>query len=151
MSLSYRKQLAIAGLALMATAGAGAQQSYFIPSVEMSVEQHTNQELTPVAELSDDSTAYIATVEALWGRRTERVDTSLRPRIRVQEYPVREGIDPIEAFLDFQTLHKTLRGEYGLTAGFARQDSFHAEYGEAGFDDADPEAPERTDTGIVLA
>lgn len=153
MSSSSRRRLQCGCawlLALCAGPLCQAQQTYFIPSVEVSAEQHTNRELQPVADLQDSSTAYIATLEALWGRRDERVDTYLRPRIRFQEYPDRKGIDPVEAFLDFQTRRRSLRGEYMLNAAFARQDSFNAEFGEAGFDGTDPEVPDRTDTGIVL-
>jgi hypothetical protein len=138
-------------LALAYSSLAGAQQNYFIPLLELSSEFHTNRELTPLQDVEDESVAYIASVEAIAGRRSERSQTELRPRVRLQEFPDRDGVDPLEAFVDLSTLYRTLRGEYGLVARFARQDTINSEIGEAGFDGETPTDPDLTDTGIVLA
>ncbi len=73
----------------------------------------------------------------------------MRPRIQFQEFPDRQGIDPVEYFLDLRAKHRTLKGEFGLFARYARQDTYNAEYGQAAFDPFDPK-PTSTDGGIVF-
>jgi hypothetical protein len=151
MSSLFRNRL-IAGVAF-ASAAAFAQQvtaqTYVVPSVEVSSEYHTNRELTPTAP--DATTGYIATAQALMGKRTPRSQTELRPRVRFQEYPQRSGVDPLDVFLDLQSDFRTLTSEYSLLASFSRQDTFNAEFGSAGIDTTGPETPTaHNDTGIVF-
>jgi len=153
MSLSFRSSTIVAAALLLAAASTreAAAQSYVVPSVELSSEYHTNRELTAVPGQADPTTGYIATAQALIGKRTPRSQTELRPRVRFQEYPDRNGVDPVDMFLDLQSTYSTLRSNYSLLASASRQDTFNAEFGAAGIDTSGPETPASYgDTGIVF-
>ena len=126
-------------------------QTYVIPSVELSSEYHTNRELNAAPGQADPMTGYIATAQALIGKRTQRSQTELRPRVRFQEYPDRSGVDPVDLFLDLQSDFRVLKGTYQVVVNASRQDTFNAEYGLAGVDTSGPETPDsHNDTGIVF-
>ena len=112
----------------------GVAQNYVVPSVEVSSEYHTNRELNAAPGQADATTGYIATGQALIGKRTPRSQIELRPRVRFQEYPDRDGVDPVDLFLDLQGEFRTLRGIYSVLASASRQDTFNAEFGQAGID-----------------
>ncbi len=154
MSLSSRSGRAIAvatSLIAGTWAGEALPQSYFVPNVELSSEYHTNRELTSVPGQADATVGYIATLQALTGKRTQRSQTEVRPRVRFQEYPDRSGVDPVDLFLDLQSDYRMLRTKYSLLASASRQDTFNAEFGQAGIDTTGPEIlPGRNDTGIVF-
>jgi hypothetical protein len=137
--------------ALAATTSGWAQHVYFVPTVEATVEGNTNRELIPIPELEDESINYRLNALALWGRRTERSELELRPRVQFQEFPDREGIDPVEYFLDVRGKHRTLKGGTAVFARYAHQDIYNAEYGDAGFDQFDPDRSDVTSSsGIVF-
>jgi hypothetical protein len=153
MSSSCRNTATVLAASILgfSFAGEAAAQSYFVPTVELSSEYHTNRELTPVPGQEDAMVGYIATMQALIGKRTQRSQTEFRPRVRLQEYPDRSGVDPVDLFLDLQSDFRTLKGIYSILASASRQDSFNAEYGTAGIDTTGPETPEsHNDTGIVF-
>ena len=153
MSSLFRKSTLGAATFVLAAAFAqeAAAQSYVVPSVELSSEYHTNRELTPVPGQADPTTGYIATAQALIGKRTPRSQTELRPRVRFQEYPDRNGVDPLDLFLDLQSDFRTRASTYSLLASASRQDTFNAEFGTAGIDTTGPETPAgHNDTGIVF-
>lgn len=154
MSSSYLKRSACAlPLALAAAPVLHAQQVYFIPKVEVGAEWHSNRELTPNPALEDSSTAYKATLEGLWGRATPRSETEVRPRVVLQEFPDRQGVDPAEYFLDLRSTYRTLKSEWSLLGEFSQQDTYNAEFGTARGDDFDPENPdvdEVANSGIVF-
>jgi hypothetical protein len=135
-------------LALAAPLSAWAQQTYFVPTVEATVEGDTNRELVPIEELEDESHNYRLNALALWGRRTERSELEVRPRVQFQEFPDREGIDPVEYFFDLRGKYQALKGRAAVFARYAHQDIYNAEYGDDPFD------PERSDvtssSGIVF-
>jgi hypothetical protein len=151
MSSSCRKVASSALLlSLSAAPAAWAQQTYFIPMVETSAEWNSNRELTANPDQKDASSAYKLTGEGRWGMRSPLSQIELRPRLTYQEFPDRDGIDPVEAAVDLTGNHRTQRAEYGLFTRYERQDTYNAEYGRAAFDEADPNNPEASDTGIVL-
>ena len=131
------------------SSSAVAQQTYFIPTAEATAEWNTNREMIPDPALQDASINYRLNTLALWGWQTQRSQIELRPRVQFQEFPDRQGIDPVEYFLDLRTEHHTLTSEFGLLARYAHQDVYNAEYGQAGFDPFDPN-PTTTDGGIVF-
>jgi hypothetical protein len=154
MSSSFRSRVALAAvlaLAVSAFATSESPQTYLVPNLEISSYYHTFRVLSPLHDREDATTGYIATAEALVGKRTERSQTELRPRVRFQKYPDRSGIDPVDAFLDLQTQYRTLVSNYSLLVNASRQDTFNAEFGQAGTDTSGPEVPpELNDTGIVF-
>ena len=150
MSSLCRKLAGVVVVLLAGSANGWAQQTYFVPTVEAAAEWNTNRELITVPALEDESVGYRLNALALWGRRTERSQFELRPRVQFQEFPDREGIDPVEYFLDLRGGHRTLKGETALFARYARQDVYNAEYGDAAFDEFDPDRPDVTSSGIVF-
>jgi len=156
-SLSRKRGRPAAGAVLLAGcawSGAGwSQQMYFTPKVEVGAEYHTNREMTTIKDLEDESQAYIARLEATLGRRTPLGGTELRPRVVLQEFPDRDGVDPVEVFLDWRTQRTTLKHDFDWLARYSRQDTYNAEFGRASFDDIDPDNPQQpgTESGIVLS
>lgn len=149
MSSSFRKAwFAAPVVALAATGSAWAQEVVITPGIDVAAEWDSNREM--VTQNEDSSASYKATLDTTISRRTPRSNTMFRPRIVAQEFPDRKGVDPVEAFVDFRTDYRTLKGTMGLLARYARQDAIHAEFGTANFDDFDPENPQAGENGIVL-
>jgi len=151
MSSSYLKRAAL--LSLLAAPTAWAEQNYFIPLVEVSVERDSNRELLPASQ-AEKNDAYKATLEARMGRGTPRSQTELRPRAIFQEFADRDGVDPLEYFLDLRHDFRTTKGRFSLTGSYAHQDTINAEFGNAVVDDGDPTTPPPPvgddDSGIVF-
>jgi hypothetical protein len=151
MSSSFRKLCRAAPiLALAAAADAWAQQTVITPAVDVGAEWDSNREMLPETANADSSMSYKATLETTFARNTPRSQTTFRPRIVAQEFPDRSGIDPIEAFVDLRTNYRTLKGSFDLLGRWARQDSIHAEFSDAVFDDFDPTNPQAGEQSIVL-
>ena len=115
----------------------------------MGAEWNTNRELIADPALQDSMIHYRALLEAQLGRRTQRSEVELRPRVILQEFPDRDGIDPVELFCDLRYGFHTQRSVFDFIARYARQDSFNAEYGNANFDPFEPQNPSASDTGIT--
>jgi hypothetical protein len=139
----------IAVLALPLAQVAVAQQVYFTPRAEVGAEYHTNRELVTDPALEDAMIEYRGLFEAVTGRRTARSQIELRPKVILQEFPDRSGIDPIELFCDLDYAFHTQRSEFEFLTRYARQDSFNAEYGDANFDPFAPQDSGAQDTGIT--
>ena len=138
----------IAVLALPVAERAPAQPYYFTPRAEVGAEYHTNRELVTDPALEDAMVEYRGLFQAQMGRRTQRSQAEFRPKVVLQEFPDRSGIDPVELFLDLDYAFHSLRHDFSFLARYARQDSFNAEYGDANFDPFDPN-PGASDTGIT--
>ncbi len=149
MSSWCRKALAAPVLALAGSSAAWAQQTYFVPSVETSAEYNSNWELAPESQ-KDPMASYKAGLSARIGRRTQLTSIELRPRITVQEFPDRSGVDPVEYFLDLRTTRTTQRSNLLIGGSFSRRDAFSAEYGTATFNELNPELSKVDDTGIIF-
>jgi hypothetical protein len=152
MSSSFRSAAAVVllGGALCASPASFAQQSYFIPRVEVGAEWDSNRELTSDSSRVQSTESYRAQLEARMGRRTERSETELRPRVIVQEFPSRSGVDAVEGFLDLHSGYESPRTQMSVEGQYARQDTINAEYGQAQFDPAHPGDPQSGDTGLIL-
>jgi len=150
----HMSRAAISRWAFILTAGgvgaaAQAQQTYWQPAFEARVEGHTNRDLTPDGE--EEMMGYFADAAVTWGRRTERSDTRIRPRIRFQDFPQRSDLQRLEEYLDVITGYRTLRSDFGLKANYSRRDAYTAELLQAGFNPFDPSTPEQSgDTGRLF-
>jgi hypothetical protein len=147
---SCRRLAATLVISLCGVASAWAQQTYFVPTIEATAEWNSNRELVTIPELEDETENYRINALALWGWQTHRTQIELRPRIQFQEFPDREGIDPVEYFLDLRAQHHTLKSTTAFFARYAHQDVYNAEYGDAAFDDFDPDRSDFTSSGIVF-
>ena len=160
MLSSYRKssrvRTAVAGACAAATLAAvptgivfGAQ-TYVTPQAELRVENNDNFDLTPDGSSDSDVYGYIADLQALIGIATPRSDTSIRPRIRLQEYPDREDIEKLEAFFDLRSKYEWERSDLLTLARYSRQDSYNADRQSGEFDPLNPEDPDVLDSSQTL-
>lgn len=134
--------------ATFASAGHAAQ-TYWQPTLEARVEGHTNRDLVPEDE--EEMIGYFADLGVTWGRLTERSETRIRPRVRIQEFPDRKRLQRTEEFLDVITGYDTQRTEFDLIARYSRRDAYTAELLQPGFDPVDPSIPNQSgDTGRLL-
>ncbi len=117
-----------------------AAQTYVQPQVDVRVENNDNWDLAPGGSNDSDVYGYIADLQALLGIATPRSDTSLRPRIRLQEYPDRDDISGFEGFLDLRSTYRWEISDLLLNVRYSHQDLYNAELprGEEIFDPLDP-------------
>ena len=157
MSLSYRKpaslRLAISSActllaaAVLPAGAALAADTYVQPQVDLRVEANDNWDLVPGGSADSDVYGYVADLQALIGIATPRSDTSMRPRILLQEYPDRSDIDAFEAFFDVRSQYNWERSNLFVLARYQRQDIVNYNRPVAGFDEFDPNAPPVADSG----
>lgn len=151
MSSSYRKsprlRLAVAGscaAALLCSFGVGsvmAADTYVQPQVDLRGEYNDNFDLTPGGSDDSDVYGYIADLQALIGIATQRSDTSIRPRLRFQEYPDRDELQTLEGFLDVRSRYDWERSRFDVLGRYAHQDSYNAEFPGGEFDPLAPSDP----------
>ncbi len=160
MSSSYRRsaslRLAVARACVIAAAVALplgtslAAQTYVRPQFDLRAETNDNFDLTPGGGSGSDVYGYLADLQALIGIATPRSDTSIRPRVRFQEYPDRDDMERFEAFLDLRSQYKWDRSEFLVLGKYARQDSYNADQPGGEFDPLDPTAPANPTSGNNL-
>ena len=68
------------------------------PRVDLRVEQNDNLDLDPETTSDSDVLGYIAEMDLLMGIATPRGETSLRPRVRFQDYPDRDDFERVRGF-----------------------------------------------------
>jgi hypothetical protein len=152
MSSSFRKCLYGACLVTATASGvAQAQQNYFLPSFESSVEWHGNRDLVVDDNLVEANGVYWARVEALIGRDSLTSSTEFRPWFSYQEIPDRVGSEPLEVGANFRSVTQGENSTFRVAARAMRRDVFTSEYGTAGFDEFDPENTPAGETGIISA
>ena len=109
------------------------------PRVELRIEQNDNLDLDPVTNPESDVLGYIAEMDLLMGIRTPKGDTSLRPRIRFQDYPDREDFERFEGFLDMLSRYEWERSMFEFNGNFSHQDLYNSDTPGGGFDPLDPD------------
>lgn len=110
------------------------------PRVDLRVEHNDNLDLDPVTTSDSDVTGYIAEADLLMGIATPRGETSLRPRVRLQDYPDREDFERFEGFLDMLSRYEWQRSNFNFIGNFAHQDLANFDTPGGGFDPLDPGA-----------
>lgn len=131
----------LAGLVGLPAGSAAAADTYVQPRVDLRVENNDNFYLTPGGSADSDIYGYIADAQALIGIATPRSDTSMRPRVRFQEYPDSDEMERFEAFFDLRSRYTWERSEFLLLGKYDRQDSHNADQPTAEFDPLDPTDP----------
>jgi len=116
-----------------------AAQTYTEPQIELSVEENTNFDLVPGGSPVSNVYGYVADAQALIGIATPRSDTSIRPRLRFQEFPDREDLQRIEAFLDLQSRYEWQRSSFVLNGRYSLQDVYNTDRPSGAFDPLDPD------------
>jgi hypothetical protein len=155
MSFSYpdwRRRFAgaVVGCCLVVSGAAQAADTYVQPSAEVRVESNDNIDLDPIGSSESNVQGYIADLDALIGIATTRSNTSMRPRVRLQEYPDREEFQEVEAFFDFLTTYRWERADFRLLARYSRQDDYNAELPDGSTDPIDPNEPNNPDSGTFV-
>jgi len=158
MSSSYRDAVerrpaiwATAGLLVVAL-GAGpvdAAETYIQPQVELRIEDNSNFGLEPGGSPDGNVAGVIADMQALIGVATPRSETSIRPRLRFQEYPDRDELQRVEGFLDLKSSYQWERSQLDFIGKYSRQDSYNFDTRSGEFDPLDPNDPAGSGTGQV--
>jgi hypothetical protein len=100
--------------------------------------------------LKSQDEAYIATVGTIIGVRSPRWATELRPRLRFQEYPGHAELQRTNQYLDLRSNYRSTRSRFDLNGSYSKEDRFHAELANAGFDTFDPNNPTESGSGRLL-
>ena len=108
------------------------------PRVDLRVEQNDNLDLDPVTTSESDVLGYIAEMDLLMGIATPRGETSLRPRVRFQDYPDRDDFERVEGFLDMLSRYEWQRGVFEFAGNLSHQDLYNADTPGGDFDPLDP-------------
>lgn len=133
--------LFVAVVILVPATSAIAADTYVQPRLDLRVENNDNFYLTPGGSSDSDIYGYIADAQALIGIATPRSDTSIRPRVRFQEYPDSDDLERFEAFFDLRSRYSWERSDFLLLGKYARQDSHNADQPTGEFDPLDPTDP----------
>lgn len=110
------------------------------PRVDLRVEYNDNLNLDPVPTSDSEVTGYIAEADLLMGIATPRGETSLRPRVRFQDYPDQDDFERFEGFLDLLSTYDWERSALEFAGNFAHQDLFNFDTQGGGSDPLDPGA-----------
>ena len=108
------------------------------PRLDLRVEQNDNLDLDPVTDSDSDVLGYIAEADLLVGIASPRGETSLRPRLRFQDYPDRSDFERVEGFVDMLSTYQWQRSRFEFIGNFAHQDLYNADTPGGGFDPLDP-------------
>lgn len=141
---------ALLGTAAAPAGTAMAADTYVQPQAEVRAEINDNINLVPGGSSDSDVDGYIADLQALIGIATPRSDTSIRPRVRIQEYPDRDEFARVEAFFDLRSVYRGERSQWLAIGRYSRQDSYNAELPSGEFDPIDPNDPANPDSGTRL-
>ncbi len=109
------------------------------PRVDLRVEQNDNLNRDPDTNSDSDVLGYIAEMDLLVGIATPRGETSLRPRVRFQDYPDRDDFERVEGFLDMLSTYEWERSNFVFNANIAHQDLYNFDTPGGGFDPLDPD------------
>lgn len=137
------------GLALSSGAAIAANVTYQ-PRADMEVQTNDNFNLAPEGEDAIDTLGYIADAEVLIDIANPRGSTSLRPRLRFQEYPDHdEDLERVESFFDLVSDYRWERSTFVLDASYSRRDVYNTETLGGEFDPDNPGSPDNPEAGSL--
>jgi hypothetical protein len=144
--LVNERMVCIAMLALASTVTQAADV-HFQPEFEARVETNTNRNLATEEAEERDTTGYNAEVGGIVTFASPRHETSVRPRVRVQEYDDTSQLEKVEGFLDLRSRYLWERSELDIEGAYSHQDLYNAELARASFDDLNPDDPSSPGSG----
>lgn len=149
--LELKNKSSLIGLAVacaLVAPGALAAEAKVQPLFEIRAVAHDNLSMSrdPVEQTDEYGTQVDLAALVVW--ETPTGSTSVRPRVRFQDYSTDEDVTNFEAFLDLRSQFETERSRFLLVGRFDRRDSTLAEFADAGFDDLDPEDPTSPESGV---
>lgn len=139
---------AFSGLALAAGPAAAADVRY-VPQVDLQVETNDNFNLAPEGEEGVDTEGYIADAEVLIDIAIPRGSTSLRPRLRLQEFPDRDDLERVETFFDLHSDYRWERSTLLADLNYSKRDVYNTETLGGDFDPDNPDSPDNPEAGTV--
>jgi hypothetical protein len=151
---SHRLRAVIAYVAATAALGSASlawgAQVYVQPRFDLRTEVNDNFDLDPNGTPDGDIYGLIADAQTLVGIYTQRSETSVRPRVRFQEYPDRDELQRLEAFLDLRSKYQWERSEFLLFGRYSLQDSYNSETVGGEFDPLDPNFSDNGGSTTIL-
>ncbi|MGE0114254.1 MAG: hypothetical protein AB7T07_05150 [Steroidobacteraceae bacterium] len=131
----------------MAVTSALAADGYFIPEIELNAQHQSNPEM--YSDNTSSATGYLANASGIFGLRSPRSVTELRPRVVYNEYSNRKDLRQVNEYADLNSQFTSLRGELNLIANYARENSYAAQRTSAVYDTFDPNDPTVDATGRI--
>lgn len=116
-----------------------AADTYFVPEVSVKAEHHTNLDLTTAP--ADGISGYSGLVSGVFGLRTPRSVTEVRPRIEYIDFPARDETQRTNGYLDFNSRYSYLRSSWNLIGNYRQESTFEAQRNDAEYDEFDPNDP----------
>jgi hypothetical protein len=136
--------------AIFFAGSASAADVHTQPQIDLRAEQNDNFGLVPGGSPDSDVYGYVA--DALWliDVATPRSGTTIRPRIKYQEFPDRSDLEKFEGFLDMHNQFRSERGTWDLFGHVSHQDLYNNETRGGDFDPVDPGAGGGSDSGDII-
>ena len=119
----------------------------YLPQVDMRVETNDNFNLAPEACGAVDTEGYIADAEMLIDIVNPRGSTSLRPRLRFQEFPDRDDLQRVESFFDLHSDYRWERSTLLADLNYSLRDVYNTETLGGDFDPDNPDNPDNPEAG----
>jgi hypothetical protein len=142
---------ALVGLALAAGPAFAANVTYE-PRAEAEVQTNDNFNLAPESSDAIDTLGYVVDAEVLVDIANPRGSTSLRPRLRFQEYPDHdEDLERVESFFDLVSDYRWERSAFVLDASYSKRDVYNTETLGGEFDPDNPDSPDNPEGGSITA
>jgi hypothetical protein len=114
------------------------------------VQSNDNFNLSPNSDNAIDTMGYIADAQVLIDIANQRGSTSLRPRLRFQEYPDHvEDLQRVESFFDLLSDYRWERSTFLLEASYSKRDIYNTETLGGEFDPDNPGGPDNPEGGSV--
>jgi hypothetical protein len=120
------------------------------PQIEMRAEQNDNFGLVPGGSPDSDVYGYIADAVWLVDVATPRSNTTLRPRLKYQNFPDRDDLEKFEGFFDFRSVYRSELSTFDIVGHLSHQDLYNNETRGGDFDPVDPGAGGGSDSGEIV-
>jgi hypothetical protein len=133
----------------LATVPALAADVQYVPQIDLRVEQNDNFNLAPEGFEATDTQGYTADAELLVDIATPRGSTTLRPRLRFQEFPESDDLQRVETFFDLASEYRWERSTFLMSLDYSLRDVYNTETLGGEFDPVDPDSPDNPEAGTI--
>ena len=135
---------------LLANGAATAADVHTQPQIELRAEQNDNFGLVPGGSPDSDVYGYVADGTLVIDMATPRGETTIRPRVKFQEFPDRPDLQRFEGFLDMLSKYRWERSTFDLIGHLSHQDLYNNETVGGDFDPTDPDGGGGSDSGEII-
>lgn len=153
MSWSCRSRLVkqrafvFAAASILGIASTMAAEVYVQPTASLSAEYDSNLDLDTTGIQSNQG--YTADAATLIGIATPDTDTTIKPRLRYEDFPQETSLSRLEAMLDFNSRYTSTRSNFLIFGRFDHLNELEAEIPSAVYNDVNPVSPTSPQTGEV--